>query len=81
MGSTNYKKFDYRFRHILVNSSLQDLHILVSILLHHRFAKCAMRTTNGTPTLVYWYAALIKNQNIKTINFKKEIKHKQTNIC
>ena len=33
----------------------------------HVFSNSGMHTTTGTPTTVYWYAALIKNPNIKTI--------------
>jgi hypothetical protein len=46
------------------------------IELDHGFSNCGTRTTTGTQTIVYWYAALIKNLNIKKDNnFKKQIKH------
>jgi hypothetical protein len=33
--------------------------------LHHGFSNCGTRTTTSTPTIVYWYAAVIKkNRNI-----------------
>jgi hypothetical protein len=29
------------------------------------FSNCGKRTTTGTPTIVYWYAALIKKSKYK----------------
>jgi hypothetical protein len=33
--------------------------------LKHGFSNCGTRTTTGTPTIVYWYAALIKKSKYK----------------
>jgi hypothetical protein len=33
--------------------------------LRHGFSNCGTRTTTGTPTTVYWYAALIKESKYK----------------
>jgi len=40
----------------------------IRYVLNHGFSHGGMRTTAGTPIIVYWYVALIKNQNIKKDN-------------
>jgi hypothetical protein len=39
---------------------------------NHGFSHGGMRTTTGTPIIVYWYVASIKNQNIKTTKYLKK---------
>jgi len=39
-------------------------HGLDTHALHHGFSDRGMRTTTGTPTIVYWYAAFIKKIEI-----------------
>jgi hypothetical protein len=41
--------------------------------LEHGLSNCDTRTTTGTPNIVYWYTALIKNRNIKKDNNLKKI--------
>jgi hypothetical protein len=47
---------------------LEDLGVverkLLKYILEHGFSNCGTRTTTGTPTIVYWYAALIKRIEI-----------------
>jgi hypothetical protein len=41
------------------------------MILEHGLSNCGTYTTTGMPSIVYWYVALTKNQNIKDDKNKK----------
>jgi hypothetical protein len=45
----------------------------IILSLYHAFSNCDIRTTTGTPAILYWLAALIKNRNIRNA---KNLKNK-----
>jgi hypothetical protein len=45
--------------------------VCFTIHLEYVFSNCGRRTTTYTPTIVYWYTALIKNRNLTWIKILK----------